>query len=97
MVNTVTTIDRILREALRPSHLEIVDESVLHAGHAGAAAGGGHFQVILVSELFREKSVIERHRLVYQALGELMKQEIHALTLSTLTPEEWKASRRSVE
>lgn len=95
METTTAKIDRLLRTDFSPIHLRIVDESVFHEGHAGAAAGGGHFQVLLVSESFRGNSVVERHRAVYKTLGELMKQEIHALTLRTLTPEEWEKDRRS--
>lgn len=95
MEATAAKIENLLRSHFSPVHLQIVDESVFHEGHAGAAAGGGHFQVLLVSGSFRGKSVVERHRAIYETLGELMKQEIHALTLRTLTPEEWEKDRRS--
>ncbi|MGH8567140.1 MAG: BolA family protein [Gammaproteobacteria bacterium] len=76
-----------LTEALAPSALEIIDDSHLHAGHAGAA-GGGHYRVRMVSERFAGLGPIERHRAVYQALGDLMGGEVHALSLRALAPEE---------
>ena len=91
----MTTGERIearLRESLSPTHLEIVDDSAKHAGHAGAAAGGGHFSCVIVADAFRGLSPVERHRKVYAALADLMKQEVHALALETVTPEE-RASR----
>lgn len=83
-------IESTLRQAFAPQHFEIVDDSARHAGHAGARSGGGHFQVLLVSEKFRGQSRVERHRAVYDALGDAMRSEIHALALRTLTPEEWR-------
>jgi BolA family transcriptional regulator, general stress-responsive regulator len=79
-----------LRAAFHPQHLTVEDESALHAGHAGAASGGGHFRVVIVSERFRDLDLLSRHRTVYAALGEAMRHEIHALALETLTPEEWR-------
>jgi BolA protein len=92
----VTTAERIearLREALAPTHVEIVDDSAKHVGHAGAA-GGGHFSCLVVSDAFRGLGAVERHRAVYAALGALMGHEIHALALETATTEEWKTARR---
>ncbi len=88
----MTTADRIeakLREALAPAHLEIVDDSRKHVGHAGAAGGGGHYSCVVVAEAFHGLSAVERHRAVYEALADLMKHEVHALALETATPEEW--------
>lgn len=79
--------DRINR-ALEPSTLDIIDDSHLHAGHAGAAGGGGHFTVRIVSDKFINSSLIERHRMVYQAVDDLMPSEIHALSITAITPEE---------
>ena len=76
-----------LEAALRPSVLEIVDDSARHAGHAGAR-GGGHYQVTLVAEAFRGRTALERHRLVYEAVAPLMAGEVHALNISARTPEE---------
>ena len=83
-------IERILRESFTPLHLELEDESERHRGHAGAAAGGGHFRVTLVSASFAGQSRVARHRKVYDALGTEMGGEIHALAVRALTPEEWK-------
>ena len=66
---------------LQPVKLEIVDESALHAGHAGARGGGGHYRLSIVSEKFNGLNTLARHRLVYQALGDLMNERIHALSL----------------
>jgi BolA protein len=82
-------IEQLLREALDALHVEVVDESHLHAGHAGAASGGGHFRATIVSPRFAGLSRIAAQRLVYAALGDLMRGEIHALAMTTLTPEQW--------
>lgn len=84
---TAREIDRILRERLAPVHLEVIDESFRHAGHAGASEGG-HFRVTIVSATFGGRSLVERHRQVNAALDELFAGRIHALALRTLTPEE---------
>lgn len=81
-----------LRERFSPSYLEVVDDSAKHVGHAGAA-GGGHFTCFIVSDCFRGRSSLERHRAVYAALDDLMRQGIHALSLSTLDPDEWRRVR----
>jgi BolA protein len=73
---------------LAPQQLEIVDESALHAGHAGARAGGGHYQLTLISAAFAGQNAVGRHRLVYQALGDLMASRIHALSITALAPDE---------
>ena len=73
---------------LEPESLDIRDDSSQHAGHAGAASGGGHFSVKIVSNRFIGKSLLERHRMVYQSVDDLMPGEIHALSIQALTPEE---------
>ena len=85
----VEWIESTLRAAFTPQHIEIVDDSARHAGHAGARGGGGHFQVLIVSDRFEGQARLERHRAVYSALGEAMRVDIHALALRTLTPKEW--------
>ncbi len=72
---------------LAPESLELTDDSAAHAGHAGAR-DGSHFNLKLVSAQFAGKARVARHRMVYEALGPLMKQGIHALALTTLTPAE---------
>lgn len=74
--------------ALAPQRLEILDESAAHAGHAGAASGGGHFRLTIVSERFVGMSTVMRHRLVYQTLGDLIPHRIHALSVTTLSPDQ---------
>jgi len=73
---------------LEPVQLEIIDESHKHAGHAGAREGGGHYVVRIVSAQFAGKNTVARHRMIYSAMGELMKREIHALTIQALAPNE---------
>ena len=82
-------IETRLREALAASHVDVVDESHRHAGHAGAASGGGHFRATVVSARFEGLSRVARQRLVYEVLASEMRSEIHALALRTLTPGEW--------
>ena len=77
--------DRLM--ILSPKDLDIIDEGHLHIGHEGAKKGG-HFKVIIVSDQFKSKTLIERHRLVYNAMGELMETEIHALSITAKTPDE---------
>ncbi|HEY5657938.1 MAG TPA: BolA family protein [Myxococcota bacterium] len=83
-------IEEKLRDALDAARVEVVDESALHAGHAGAASGGGHFRALIVSDRFAGKSLLERQRLVYAALAEEMSGQIHALSMTTLTRDEWE-------
>jgi len=90
----VTRGERIqgkLRERLAAEHVEVVDESHLHVGHAGARSGAGHFRVLVVSERFAGLGALEAQRLVYEALSEEMGPEIHALSIRTLTPARWRA------
>jgi BolA family transcriptional regulator, general stress-responsive regulator len=84
----VTEIRKRLVEGLRPELLEVEDESHLHAGHAGARDGRGHFRVTVVSSAFAGKSRIARHRLVYEVMGDLMSTDIHALAVQALAPDE---------
>ena len=77
-----------LRKTFKVQALKITDESHLHAGHAGAASGGGHFNLEIVAPEFRGLSLVARHRAVYAALGKHMPKEIHALKITALTPDE---------
>lgn len=74
--------------SLAPEQIEITDESAAHAGHAGAASGGGHFHITIVSNRFAGHNAVGRHRLIYQALGDLMGSQIHALSITAVTPDE---------
>lgn len=83
------SIRRKLTDALQPIRLAIVDESGRHAGHAGARPGGeSHFRVEIVAAAFAGRSRVERQRLVYAALADELAGPVHALALSTLTPDE---------
>ena len=86
--STIERMRRLLEDALDPQELDIEDESATHAGHAGAARGGGHYRVRLVSERFAGLTRLARHRLVYDALQDLMQRDVHALALSLVTPAE---------
>jgi len=86
--STVEQIDALLRNALAPESLTVHDDSHLHAGHAGAREGGGHYRVDIVSTAFAGKNTLARHRLIYATLGELMPGAIHALAIKASTPDE---------
>lgn len=77
-----------LEAAFAPTSLEIIDDSHRHAGHAGAKDGRGHFRVNIVAEHFAGAKTIERHRMVYAAMGSLMQTDIHALSVTAVAPSE---------
>ena len=83
-------VEMAIREklaSLQPVSLDLRDESAQHAGHAGARpSGGSHWQLTIVSEAFRGKTPVARHRMVYEALGDLMKRDIHALRIEASAP-----------
>ena len=86
------TIRRILTDAFAPERLAVIDDSHRHAGHAGARPEGEtHFTVEIVASSFTGRSRVERQRLVYAALADLLRERVHALALKTLTPEEDRA------
>ncbi|MDC9724788.1 MAG: BolA family transcriptional regulator [Gammaproteobacteria bacterium] len=87
MTDTVSKLNKVLAE-LKPSYLDIQDDSALHSGHAGNT-GGGHYTLTIVSEDFANLSLIKRHRLVYDTVGTLMKTDIHALSIHAKTPTEF--------
>lgn len=84
----MTHFDTDLRAAFKVSSLSIEDESHLHAGHAGAATGGGHFKLTIVAPEFEGMSKVARHRAIYTALNRHFPAEIHALTILAFTPSE---------
>jgi BolA protein len=91
MSSRVETIQQILTEKLTPLHLEILDDSQSHAGHAGVGvSGGGHFYATIVSDAFEGKTPVRRHQMVYEALGEMMQTDIHALSIKAFTPLEFE-------
>jgi len=81
-----------LEAAFAPASLEVVDDSHRHVGHAGAQGGQGHFTIDIVSDAFAGQAPLTRHRAVYAALGEMMSEDIHALSIRAGTPAE-RASR----
>jgi BolA family transcriptional regulator, general stress-responsive regulator len=81
-------IRTLLQAALAPAELDVGDESALHAGHAGAASGGGHYTVRIVSPRFEGVKLVMRHRLVYDSVHDMMHKEIHALAITALAPSE---------
>jgi BolA protein len=90
-------LDESIRQrlaTLEPVSLDLVDESSQHAGHSGWREGGGtHWRLAIVSPRFAGQSAVARHRMVYQAIGELMQNPIHALAITAQTPEETKGSK----
>jgi BolA protein len=91
MNDRVQQITTRLHSGLAPTQCVVEDESALHVGHAGAASGGGHYRVRLVSSRFEGQNRVMRHRLVYDCLRDLMQQDIHALAIVALTPAEAEA------
>lgn len=85
-------IEQKLTVAFSPKQLEVIDESHKHAGHSGAKPGGEtHFHVTIVSAAFAGQNRVKRHQAVYKALAEELQTQVHALSLATLTPEEYSA------
>jgi BolA protein len=96
VTETAQRIEQILRERFNPVQFRLVDESQLHAGHAGVAeSGGGHYRVLVVSAEFAGRSLLEQHRLVNEALQSMIGSEIHAISIKTLTPEQWSERQGS--
>jgi BolA family transcriptional regulator, general stress-responsive regulator len=87
---TASRTERLLQRlaALQPERVEVTDDSHQHAGHAGAADGRGHFTVLVVSKRFAGLSTLRRHRLVYDAVGDMMTTDLHALSIQALAPGE---------
>lgn len=88
MIDRLGAIRALLEASLAPMELTVDDESHRHAGHVGARDGRGHFRVTIVSEAFRGKAPLARHRAVYAALGDLMQTDIHALAIDARPPDE---------
>ena len=87
----VDKIKSAIESQLNIHHIEIIDQSAQHAGHSGNT-GGGHYNAYIISDDFMDKSLIQRHRLVYDALGNMMQNEIHAFSMKTMTVDEFKSS-----
>lgn len=90
MLTRPNTIERMREKlsSLEPSEIAIEDESAMHAGHEGAKSGGGHYRLRVISEHFAGLAPLARHRLVYDALADMMQRDIHALSIQALTPDE---------
>lgn len=86
-MNTIDAIEQAL-QTLAPELIEIEDDSASHAGHAGNT-GGGHYNLLIISEAFQGLSLIQRHKLVYAQVGDLMERDIHALSIRAKTPAEF--------
>lgn len=84
----IALFEHDLKKAFSVEHLQIEDESHLHAGHAGAASGGGHFKLTIVAPEFKGLNLVARHRAVYAALNRHIPTEIHALTINAMAPGE---------
>lgn len=84
----IQQIKQRLIEGLDAESVDVIDESHMHAGHAGAKTGMGHFNVTIVADAFTGKSLIERHRQIYAALGDMMQTDIHALSIKAYTTNE---------
>ena len=82
----VARIEAILSDAFSPTYLQVKDQSHLHAGHAGAQDGRGHYDVRIISTAFAGKRPLARHRMVYEALGTMMETDIHALRIDASAP-----------
>jgi BolA protein len=82
----VATIEQLLVAAFSPTELLVKDQGHLHAGHAGAQEGKGHFEVKIVSDRFAGQSRIARHRMIYEALGSFIDSDIHALKINAVSP-----------
>lgn len=88
MTTRIDAIRTKLIATFAPTECLLQDESAMHAGHAGAASGGGHYRLTLISAVFEGKNRLNRHRLVYDCLDDMMKHEIHALAITALAPSE---------
>ena len=84
----VTRIEAILRDTFSPTHLLVKDQSHLHAGHAGAQDGRGHYDVTIISAAFAGERPLARHRMIYEALGTMMDTDIHALRIDARVPQD---------
>ena len=86
----MSTPDKIRQRLapLSPEHLEIEDESARHAGHEGAKGGGGHYRLTVVSARFTDKSLLARHRAINELLGDMLQNEIHAISIKAYAPGE---------
>jgi len=88
-----TRIRTRLESTFAPAQVTVRDDSARHAGHAGARDGAGHYAVRIESLAFTGRNLLQRHRMVYEALADLMPDEIHALNIEAISPEDERKSR----
>ena len=81
-------IEKRLKAAFEPEVLGVEDESYMHKGHEGAKDGRGHFRVLIIAEAFENRNLLDRHRMIYNALDEMMRLDIHALAIDAWAPDE---------
>ena len=89
--NMIDSIKKKIKSEINIIKIEIIDQSSAHANHPGNS-GGGHYQALIISNDFNDKSLVERHQMVYKALGKLMTNEIHAFSMKTMTENEFKTN-----
>lgn len=89
MSTRIAMIKERLQTALSPQSMEVIDESAQHAGHAGAKSGGGHYALTIVAQRFTGHNLVQRHRMIYDALGDAMHKDIHALSIRAYAPDEF--------
>tara|TARA_Y100000817_G_scaffold208600_1_gene163610 strand:- start:928 stop:1197 length:270 start_codon:yes stop_codon:yes gene_type:complete len=87
----IELIKNKIKDQINISEIEIIDQSADHANHPGNS-GGGHYKALIISNDFNDKTLVERHQMIYKALGELMTNEIHAFSMKTMTEEEFKSN-----
>ena len=90
LMRSASVVEKIRQHlaSLQPETLEITDESSKHVGHEGARGGGGHYELVIVSAEFAGKPIQQRHRMIYEALGQMMRSDIHALAIRAYAPDE---------
>lgn len=92
------SVDQIrarLESAFATARVSVLDDSARHAGHEGARGGAGHFRVRIESQAFAGRSRLQRHRMVYQALAEMLPKEIHALNIEAISPDDDNRQRKT--
>ncbi|MFZ2507854.1 MAG: BolA family protein [Steroidobacteraceae bacterium] len=91
----LSRIQTELESRFAPARVSVRDDSASHAGHPGAQSGAGHFAVRIVSQAFSGRSPLQRHRMVYEALAEMMPSDIHALIIEAISPDDKEKPRTS--
>ena len=87
----IDIIKNSIKSVITIVKIEIIDQSANHANHSGNT-GGGHYKALIISNDFKDKNLVERHQMIYKALGKLMTNEIHAFSMKTMTEEEFKTN-----